>query len=99
MHQETNGGKLVLLSETYWKFSLTYYSFVHRGLRRGGYAPATTDGYGCGYTISPKCVKILLTTFRVSTKSSGENFEKAFKQSMTDLYNTVIQNQNGDAKL
>ena len=27
------------------------------------------------------------------------NFEKAFKQSMTDLYNTVIQNQNGDAKL
>ena len=65
----------------------------------GGYAPATTDGYGCGYTLSPKCVKILLTTFRGSNKSSGEKFEKAFKSSMIDLYNTVIQNQTGGSKL
>ena len=65
----------------------------------GGYAPATTDGYGCGYTLSPKCVKILLTTFRGSNKSSGEKFEKAFKSSMIDLYNTVIPNQTGGSKL
>ena len=58
----------------------------------GGYAPATTDGYGCGYTISPECIKILLTTFTSSSKTSGEQFEKNFCKSMKDLSDIILEN-------
>ena len=57
-----------------------------------GYAPATTDGYGCGYTISPECIKILLTTFTSSSKTSGEQFEKHFCKSMKDLSDIILEN-------
>ena len=58
----------------------------------GGYAPATADGYGCGYTISPECIKILLTTFRSSSRTSGEQFEKHFCKSMEDLRDIILEN-------
>lgn len=51
----------------------------------GGYAPATMDGYGCGYTISPRCVKILLTTCVGSSASDPTAFEAAFHVAIAEL--------------
>ena len=51
----------------------------------GGYAPSTADGYGCGYTISPQQVVVMLTWYAASGVADGPAFEAAFHAAMFDL--------------
>jgi uncharacterized membrane protein YgcG len=51
----------------------------------------------CRYTISPNCVKILLTTWAASTVSDAARFDSEFQKAMVDLLRMILGSDSAAA--
>ena len=51
-----------------------------------GYFPAMIDGYGCAYTISPSCIKIMVSSFTASKETDISKFEDQIVKAASGLF-------------